>query len=67
MNFWVFKFDSLDFKVNIQVIGINILYVQTLDDYKTLNLENVRESTIMYFMYNTTKLQANLDLKLRTI
>lgn len=50
------------------MIGINILYyVQTLDNYKILNLENVRGSAIMYFMYNTTKLQANLDLKLRTI
>lgn len=49
------------------MIGINVLYVQTLDKYKRLNLENVRENVIIYFMYNTTKLQANLDLTLRKI
>lgn len=61
-----YDINKLDFKVNIQVIGINILYVQTLDNYKTLNLENVRESAITK-VNNTTKLQGNLDLKLRTI
>ena len=61
-----YDINKLDFKVNIQVIGINILYVQTLDNYKTLNLENVRESAIMK-VNNTTKLHGNLDLKLRTI
>lgn len=38
-----YDINKLDFKVNIQVIGINILYVQTLDNYKTLNLENAIE------------------------
>lgn len=61
-----YDINKLDFKVNIQVIGINILYVQTLDNYKTLNLENVRGSAITK-VNNTTKLQGNLDLKLRTI